>query len=398
MTALANPNLEPKIPPGYDSAMSQVASNNDLEQSYTLIPSGQKGVFSTDHLSLIPISYIRGLGKAATAVASHYTGKETATDRRDPERLLVRNNEHVRLVLVTEPDPEQCDNFDEATNDVLMPGLSEMDIGSALLLHKAKAERHRERRVITIPTLGVSLSGQLLSIKEGYQRSLEETATDNLGLLPELVKDGQTNLLGTSLGSYVTTLMASQNLAANGHSQINLNGVRLISPAVGAKNIPENEKFHHVDAGDEEFVDEVTRRFFKHMPVDTARMAFNHPEMAAECVAIVGAYAMHPQKMPYRLAAMMGNLRGVQKGVDWQDLKDVARGYEIHVLGGELDPLVKEQLPQWSEIKKLAPSTQIRILQGLGHALTIDSQGTAEHLAQMENISEKQKTPLKLVR
>lgn len=390
MAVVASPNFESNFHEVYDTA-------HDMDQGFTFIPSDEKGFFSPEHLSQIPKLYARGLAGAVSSIAMHYASGEPTKDWPEPDRKLIKVKEHERLILITEPDPEHCDDFDSATNDVLLPGLSEMDIGSALLLHKAKAERHRDRRVITIPTLGVSIGGQLLSIKEGYQRSLEETAADNLELLPELVGDGKTNLIGTSLGSYVTTLMAAQNLAANGNSQLNMAGVNLIAPAVGARNIPDDEKFHHVDAGDEDFVQEVTRRFFRHMPVDTARMAFNHPEMAAECVAVLGAYAMHLNKTPQRLAAMVGNLRGVQKGVEWEDLKNVAQGYEIHVLGGEKDPLVKEQIPQWAAIQALAPQTQVRILLGSGHALTIDSHGTAEHLAQMEIQSERFKTPLKVV-
>ena len=367
------------------------------EPDFTLIPSAEKGFFSPDHLKQLPKMYAKGLGGAALAVANHYVSREPAKDWPEPDRQLIKLKDHERLILVTEPSPEACDDPDTAINDVLLPGLSEMDIGSALLLHKAKAERNKDRRVITIPTLGVSITGQVLSMREGYQRSLDETAADNLELLPEITANGKTNLIGTSLGSYVSTLMAAQNLAANGHSQINLDYINLIAPAVGARNIPESDKFHNVDAGDEEFIKEVTRRFFRHMPVDTARMAFNHPEMAAECVAVLGAYAMHLNKTPQRLAAMAGNLRGVQKGIDWEDLKDVALGYEIHVLGGEKDPLMKEQIPQWSAIKALAPQTQVRVLLGSGHALTIDSHGTAEHLAQMEIQSERTKNPLKIV-
>ena len=393
MPALENPKYETDIGTGIEPEILDHAHQPD----FTLIPSDEKGFFSPDHLKQLPKMYIKGLGGAALSVANHYISGETSKDWPEPDRRLIRVKDHERLILITDPKPENCDDPDNAINDVLLPGLSEMDIGSALLLHKAKAERHQDRRVITLPTLGVSITGQVLSIKEGYQRSLEETAADNLELLPTLTANGKTNLVGTSLGSYVSTLMAAQNLAANGHSQLNLDYINLIATAVGARNIPDDEKFHHVDAGDEDFINEVTRRFFRHMPVDTARMAFNHPEMAAECAAVLGAYAMHLNKTPQRLAAMLGNLRGVRKGVDWEDLKDVARGYEIHVLGGEKDPLMKEQIPQWSAIKALAPHTQVRVLLGSGHALTIDSHGTAEHLAQMEIQSDRIKNPLQVV-
>jgi hypothetical protein len=114
------------------------------------------------------------------------------------------------------------------------------------------------------------------------------------------------------------------------------------------------------------------------------RMGVRHPEAIGECAVVLWAYGMAPHRFLHKSAAIYGNLKGAQKGIDWQTLKDVAQTYPIHVLGGADDPLMQEQLSQWLAIKKIAPKTTIRILEGLGHIMTLDVATTLQHLIEME--------------
>jgi pimeloyl-ACP methyl ester carboxylesterase len=391
MSALAEQHAQPEEPikpmlgvlwDGRDD----VVSDNDPDLGYTLIsPPTEEESFSPEELARLPLSFLRGLGKAAVTMAHYYSGGSTRNGWPEPERRIVTINGHDRSVLTTEPDPTTGVRPNEAVNDVLVPGLAEMDTGSALLLHNRMADRNPDHRTTTLTMPGISLSGQPLSIWEGLSLSLEDTAAENLQLLPRITRDGRTNFVGTSLGSYVAMLMSAQNLAANGESQLNMAGVKLVSPAVGARNVAEAERFRDVDASDKEFIADVTNRFFRHMPGDTLRMVLKHPEKAGECASVLGAYALAPHKFLRRFATLAGNLRGVQQGIEWDDIKQVALAYKVHVLGGELDPLVQEQLAQWLAVKKIAPETKIRILGRHGHAMTVDGSGTAEHLVQMEH-------------
>lgn len=352
---------------------------------YTLIPSQtEEGFFSPASMMNLPKAYLRGLGKAASALSALQSSDHNEAMWPEPEKVTVSVYGRNQMVLVTEPDPKTKGDSDETVNNVLLNGLTEMaDCGSARSWHREVARRHPDRRTITLPTPSVSHSGHHLSIIDSYRRTLEETANENLHLIPKITGNAPINLVGVSLGSYVATLMAEQNLAANEHSQVNMSGLRLVSPAVGARNVSEDESFRNIS--DDAFVEEMKDRFFKHMPIDVLRMAVKHPEELAECMAILGAYALGPHKLPNRLAAIVGGFNGVAQGIEWSTIKHVAEEYETHVLGGEHDPLVQEQIPQWQRIKKTAPRTLLWVVQGAGHAMTVNARGTADHLARMEH-------------
>jgi len=262
-----------------------------------------------------------------------------------------------------------------------------MKCGSAGRLHTRMAERHPDSRRTTVLGRGLSLSAKPLSIWEGLNLPPEQSAAENLELLLAIAGDGPTTVVGNSKGSQDAILLSAHNLAASGNTQINVTGVQLVNPAIGARNIDDSEKFRDIDADNKDFVYDVTGRFFRHMPGDIGRMALSYPEPTAECAAVLAIYGLEVDKFFPRMAVIAGNLRGVQEGVDWETIKDVAVAHKLHVLGGELDPLVQAQLPQLQALKKVAPDTLIWILKNRGHALSIDGAGTVEYLDQMEQES-----------
>ena len=357
----------------------------DQELGYTLVPGG--GLFSIEHLASIGPAYIAGLGRAAKHLWDHHSGQDNVKHWPEPERRLAQVEKHDRTLLITEPHPQHLGESSTATNSVLLPGLTEMDIGSAYRLHKAMARRHPERRTITVTTPGVSLGGSDLPVSEGLTRKLEATAAENLKLLPWLLKEGDIHLIGTSLGSYMVTLMAELNLAANNGSQLDVTHVKLLSPAVGARNIDQAEvgQVIEADANDRELIEEATGEFFAHMPFETLRQALRHPRAAGESTAVVAAYMLSPHRLLHRAAAIRGNLRGVQQGIEWTSIKNVARSHNLHILGGEVDPLIRLTIPQWKAIKEIAPATtKFWVVQDVGHAMTLNARGTATYLAHME--------------
>lgn len=284
--------------------------------------------------------------------------------------------------LVTEPDPETGVDPDTADNDVLHPGLSEFgDFGSALRLHVIHAERHRDRRVITNPTAGVSHGGETLSARELMGRCPEKTARYNLRLLRHVTRNGLIRLMGVSLGSYIAAYMAEQNAGANNERQLNIESLVLIASAVVALNVDGQENFRHPDIDEEEHRKYLTDQFLEHIPWDLLRMARKRPLDTLACAPIIAAYAAAPHKMLPRLHAIHADFRSVQGGVEWSMLKHIASGTDIFVVGGQLDPLIVEQAPQWDMLDSIhTGQVRQRILPDLGHLMTIDAQRSAAEL------------------
>lgn len=327
---------------------------------------------------------LSGLGSALIQVANLHRGDIESPDKTGVQRRKIQMGDHERVVLVTEPDPELADNPDSARRTVLLPGLTEMDAGSALKLHQAVAARHPERLTATFTTPGVSHFGRVLSIREALSRHPEETAAENLGMLRFITKGGPIDIVGTSLGSHTGMLMAAQNLAANPADQHEISHVKLISPAVGARNVPAHEDFRDTELSDDELIDNAASDFFRHMLVDPFVMLGRHPERTAECAAIFAIYALAPHKFANRAAAIVGNFTGAKQGVEWETVKDVARGTQLRVIGGERDPLMQATLDQWAEIAWHAPQTRVALVKGLGHAMTIAAMHSADYLASLE--------------
>lgn len=386
------PELAPT--PVHESPTVEVSSGPIAGEDYTLVLDADRHP-TVGELFTHPLSTLKGLGSAATAFKNHVLDHQDPDDRLRADRRLIPVGNHERLALTIDADPEYKDATRNKLTRVVLPGLTELDLGSGLMMSQAIAERHPEDDVIFVPTLGVSMGGEVLSIKDGLERKLSETADDNRELIKRLANEGPVQLSGTSLGSYLTMQTALGNLSANNHERIEIGALDLVSPAVGAKNIPEDLREQYSDANDKEMIDQVTSEFFAHMPVDAAKMFIKHPEKTAECAAVLAGYALHFTKLPQRVAAMIGNLRGVQEGMEWDDILEVAYSHDINVLGGSADPLVQKALPQWDQVKKRNDkkdsrhSVEIRVLAGLGHAMTVDAAGIAYQLDQME----RPKTP-----
>jgi hypothetical protein len=260
-------------------------------------------------------------------------------------------------LLVTEPRPETGVDPATAANDVLHPGLSEFgDFGSALRLHVAHAERHPDRRVITNPTAGVSHGGKLLSGRELMGRCPEKTARFNLRLLRHVTQDGTIRLMGVSLGSYIATHMAEQNVGADEAKQLNIEGLTLIASAVVALHVDDSENFRDPDLDEDQHRRYLTDKFIEHIPWDLARMFRKRPKDTLACVPIVAAYASAPQKLWPRLQAIHADFKSVQNGAEWSMLKHIAPELMVYVLGGELDPLIIEQIPQWISLVLSTPA------------------------------------------
>jgi pimeloyl-ACP methyl ester carboxylesterase len=385
-------------PPGHEAGPQQAGADvlpfpphltdgDFFDPGYTLVPAREQGsFFSPNRLARFQLGVTVGLGKAALDVACHYS--ENIIDiGGKPERRFFEVDGAERVALVTEPDPATDVNPEEAVNEILVLGLSEMDIGSGLLFHKAKAKRHPERRIVSLTTPGVDLTGETLSVAEGFDRSLDVTAAENMKIAREIAGDNPANISAVSMGTFITMRMAAKNLVAGRKSMVNLDRLELTSPAIGARNVPETERFQELDAADKELIDKATDEFFRHMPGNIWEIAKTHPEKAAQCGAVVMAYLLEPHKLVNRGAAIAGNLRSVQEGIEWEDMKAVAQTYPMHILGGELDPLMQQQLAQWLAVKEAAPTTRIRLMQGLGHAMTVDAPGAVEQLGHMEQES-----------
>ena len=352
---------------------------------YTLVPYQEdEHSLSLNSLIDIPAAYARGLGRAATSILSHQFGNHAERVWPVPEARIVPINGHNRSLLITEANPESGIKPDEATTDFWYPGLMEVELGSALLLHMAMARQFSHRRQVTLFTPGVTTNGHVLPLRAGYNRTLEETVSEDIVIMRGVANDAPANVGGTSFGSKRAILIAALNMVQPGESHMNIEAVRVISSAIGARDVPAADKFSEVDASDAEFVKRETNKFYWHTAKDIVSMSRRHPEKAGECMAVMGAYAMAPHKLAFRLAAIAGNLRSAQQGVDYQTIVDVAQAHPTLVLGGAEDSLMQAQLQQWLAVKKRAPDTQIRLLEKYGHTMTMAAQKVVEQLAIME--------------
>jgi pimeloyl-ACP methyl ester carboxylesterase len=357
----------------------------DADLGYTLIPSTETSLFSPDNLVRIPVGYLRGVSRAASDLLRYHFGDTVEAEQSEPESSIVSVNGHDRPVLITEPDPAMGVKPGEAVNEVILLGLTEMkDIGSGRLFHQAMANRFPDRRIVTLSTPGLSMSDPTLPVRDGYNRLLEDTAIEDFDTIRRIVGDSPTHLVANSLSTKRALLVAALNLTADGELQIDTQRVKLMAPAVGARNVAEEERFSEADADDRDFIDGETNKFYLHVPGNILRMLLRHPEEVGECVGAIGAYALAPHKLVPRAAVLAGNVKSAKEGVEWEVMKAVARAHPLHVIGGADCPLMQAQMSQWLAVRKQAPKTQIRLLEGYGHAVTIDGSGTAEQLAQME--------------
>jgi hypothetical protein len=332
-------------------------------------------------------NFLSRLNRAVAHLATSGVGHAYLTSEAMPHGVIVSEQGYSQRFLVTEPDRETGVDPAEATNVVFHPGLTELgDLGSHLRLHVTYAEQHPDERVITNPTHGVSHGGKVATSAELKARNVEEMAAINLKLLPRILREGSVLLAGTSLGSFGSTKMAEQDVAANNHERLNLEKLVLISSAVVALNVDDSENFRPADLDEEEHRKFLTGQFFEHLPEDLARMMISNPRDVWACAPVLAAYALAPHKALSRFKAIAADFRNVSEGVDWSTIKQItAAGVNIDVLGGSRDPLTIEQEPQWNTLASLYPGqVRQRILQGLGHLMTIDARRTVRELDKME--------------
>lgn len=332
----------------------------------------------------LPFAVMQGLVEGA----QHFVDVHTA-EVNVPHMLTKVERRTVgedRTILVSEADPEYIEPS-EASTDVYSMGLTEMEVGSAHYLLLALAAQNPDRRIILFTTPGVSHHSGVLPLSRGIRNHPEQIAEENLNLLPWIVKDGIVRLGGVSLGSNISINMAAINNANDNGTKLNVTNVKLISPAIGARNVPVDEKFRNTELTDEERVDLATINFFRHMPVNIAEMLLRHPRETTKCAAVLAAYAMSPEKNTHRLAAIGGNLSGVRQGVEWETMKDVFQNNEVHVLGGSKDPLIHATHDQWLALLGKYPHNKYWLVRGMGHAMTVATALSAEYLAKMEEPS-----------
>lgn len=351
----------------------------------TVFPAPDDIHFSPEQLVNFEISLVKGLIRGGLSQARlHLLPHRNDDTSRGIETRIIRAEDSERLVLVSEPDPALGYNPSEATNYVFIPGLGEIDCGpygSSTInrLHAEFAERHPDARTVTLTNPGVSHSGPTTSIAEGWNKTTEAIAEQNLSLVANLAGDADVEFILTSLGTNIGTHAAYKNISRRAGALINLAGLTLFSSAVGARNVPEDKKHTEFDASDEDYIDGVTKEFFRHMPGDVLRMLKRNPEVASESLVGFVAYALALHKAPRRIAAIGGNLRSAQKGIEYDHLSAVTEFLPVNVVSGADDPLWIAQKPQWMSLSENAKRLKLHQLEGYGHALTVDSELAVDH-------------------
>jgi hypothetical protein len=341
--------------------------------------------FTPENIANFEISIVKGLIRGGLTQARLHLlphGIDGSKRGIDVKTIGVEGPE--RVALVTEPDPELGYNPAEATNYVLGPGLAEIDCGpydSSTInrLHVEFATRHPEARIITLTNPSISHSGPTTSIEEGWNKSTEAIAEQNLLVVATLAGDADVELILTSLNTNIGTHAAYKNMSRRAGAVINLGGLTLFASAVGARNVPEHKKYTEFDASDEGYIAGVTKEFFRHMPGDVLRMLKRKPEVAAESLMGFMAYVLALHKAPGRVAAIGGNLRSAQKGIEYDHLSAVTEFLPVSVASGADDPLWKAQKPQWLSLSENARRLKLHELEGYGHALTVDAELAVDH-------------------
>jgi hypothetical protein len=387
--AVQAPKADRIRPPAYAAG----SMDGELAPIIPLDPSPPEEGFLYDELSYRkllsadPLSVVGGLWRGVNRIRSCMLGDGPEHSDPIPKRVFLPYNGHDHLFLVTDPAPEAGVNADEASNAVFKPGLTELaDSGSALRLHVAYAKQHPDRRVITEATKGMSHTGKAVSGAEIAGRRIDTMAGESLYLLPRLTRDGAIEVNGTSLGTRSAVSMAEQNLAADHATQLNITRLTLIASAVVACKIEGSENFRDPDLDEDEYRQDLSKRFQVHIAEDFLRMARTHPVDILSCWPNIAAYVLaHPAKSYSRARAIAADYGNVKEGVPWSTLKQVASGVDIRILGGSRDPLIQEQEPQWAALDGLFPG-QIKqsTIQGMGHLMSAAARDTVDHLARMD--------------
>lgn len=359
--------------------------SSELAPVIPLGPSPTERGFSFRNLLPSPTLPVRIIGRAATNIAERVL-LPTDSDR-ETHKVVIPHHGGERLLVVTEPDPETGVDVNVTTNKYIRPGLMELgDSGSSFRLHQEVAEAFPDERIITEPTPGISHWGQVWTADEIASRRIDVMAGESLGYLKTVTKDGLIELLGTSLGSVIVVSMIEQNLSANDSRMLNINAATLLSSAVMATEVAEEENFRNPNIDEEIYRQELTRKFNEHVLIDAARMTGSNPVDMVECAAaMVVSYLLQPHKGHSRARVINTDFNNVKEGVKWSTLKQIVPVTKIRVLNGERCPLAQEQEPQWAKLDELSPGQiQHRLVPGKGHLMTADAHGTVEELGRMD--------------
>jgi hypothetical protein len=346
-------------------------------------------LLTTDALGLVT-----GVWRGVNHVKKRVLGGES---QHMPDRLVVPYNGHDHLLLVTDPDPEMGVGTDEATTTWFKPGLGELgDVGSALRLHVAYAEQHPDRRIITESTKGMSHTGKTVSAAELSDRQIETMAAESLEVMRRVVRNGEIEIVGTSLGTPGELAMAELNLAANPADKLMIVRLKLIASAAVASKIEGSENFRDPDVDEDEYRAALDGRFRGHIPEDFAWMLVDHPRDILACWPTFGAHFIaHPRTTQARLKTMATDFVNVRQGTPWSRWKYVASRLPVDSVGGERDPLIQEQEPQFEMLERLYPG-QVRhnTIAGLGHLMSAAARRTVQEL---DRINQERTPALALV-
>jgi hypothetical protein len=366
-----------------------ISPSGELAPVIPIAPSLPEKGFSFKDLVPSPTLPIRAMGRVASKVVEKLLLSSDLD--RETSRVVIPYQDSERLLLVTEPDPETGVNADEANNKYLRPGLAELgDFGSAFRLHQRIAEEYPDERIITEPTPGISHSGKIWTPDEIANRRIDTMAGESLDYLQTVTKDGPIEGIGTSLGSVILVSMIEQNLAGNNSTRLNIDRATLLSSAVVATDVREDEDFREPGIDIQAYRQELTERFKSHVIADALRMAGNRPVDIAECAAaILVGYLFHPDKGPSRAKVIGADFDNVKEGVKWNTLRQIVTEIPVKVLNGARCPLAQEQKPQWGKLSELSPGqVQQRLIPGRGHLMTADAQGAVEELRAMDELAQ----------
>jgi hypothetical protein len=337
-------------------------------------------------LTADPLSIATGLWRGVNHARRWALGGES---QHMPDRLSVPVGGHEHLLLVSDPDPEMGIGTDEAATTWFTPGLGELgDVGSALRLHLAYAAQHPEQRVVTESTKGMSHTGRTVAADALADRRIEASAAESLEVMRRVIdKDtGEITIVGTSLGTPHEVAMGELNLAANPADVLNIVRLKLISSAAVASKIEGSDNFRDPDVDEDAYRAALDGRFRWHIPEDFAWMLVDHPADILACWPTLAAHFIaHPRKTGERLRTMGTDYVNVRQGTPWSSWRYVASRMQVDSVGGERDPLIQEQEPQFEMLDQLYPG-QVRhnTVPGFGHLMSAAAGRTVEELDRLD--------------
>jgi pimeloyl-ACP methyl ester carboxylesterase len=286
---------------------------------------------------------------------------------------------HPHLIRVSEPHPGMASGLDVVKHRILLPGWTEAgDCGTAKRLHDAIALANPDHRTITIATDGMSVHGHALEYRKAIVRPFGNMAAARQQIGKRLAGDAPVELIGTSMGSVLALMTALHNIKTAEPHQLNIVGLKFLSPGILASRVPKHEEFRPS-------LDSTVGRvgtflkFLGHMSVDGPREGIKHPKEALHAVLGVLTVGAAICKEPDKGTAIFGNLLQLMEGTPWESIKTVAEHYPIHVITGSKDPL--REVAQLETLQNLYPGKfTYKVVDGKGHSMTLAAHKTAAAL------------------